>query len=268
MVEKTAFSGSIFSGSIDANLKRLRDEIQNDPARPELRIFYFQLLCIRGEYEKAMTQLNLAADMDETNLLMAQVCRSLLNCEVLRDLIFKGEQSPLVFGDPQPWLGLMVKALALDGKEYPAAAQLRNDALASAQPVPGTINGDPFEWLADADSRLGPILEIIAEGRYYLTAFSNMEQMTVSQPCDLRDVIWLPCSVVWRNGGQSVGFIPARYHGSVETQEDVLLLGRKTLWNQIHKDLFFGVGQRMLATDRQEYPIMDVRQIRFNHNQM
>ena len=30
----------------------------------------------------------------------------------------------------------------------------------------GTVNGRRFEWIADADSRLGPMLEVIINGRY------------------------------------------------------------------------------------------------------
>lgn len=254
-----------FSGTITDSLEKLKVEIRKEPAKPELRTYLFQLLCIVGDYKSAMTQLNVAADMDEANKLMARVCGPLLNCEVLRDDIFNGLNSPLVFGEPEKWLGLMVQALMLDGKkEHEAAAKLREEAIDHAEPIPGTINGDPFDWLADADSRLGPVLEIIVEGRYYLAALSNIKKMMISEPCDLRDVLWLPVSVVWKNEGQSVGFIPGRYHGSTDS-EDAILLGRKTIWNEVYKDVFTGLGQRMLTTDRQDYPIMDVREIIFNH---
>lgn len=256
----------LFSGTISDNLENLKEKIRKDPARPELRTYLFQLLCVIGEYERAMTQLNITADMDEENKLMAQACGPLLNCEVLRQEIFNGRHSPLVFGEPEKWMGLMIQALILDGKkEHEAAKKIREKAIDLAEPICGSINGEPFEWLADADSRLGPVLEIIVEGRYYLAAMSNIKKIAIGEPSDLRDVIWLPVSVVWKNDGQSVGFIPTRYQGSVESKEDEVLLGKKTLWRQVYKDVFFGQGQRMLATERQDYPIMDVRQIIFNH---
>lgn len=256
----------LFSGTVFDSLERLKENIRKEPARPELRTYLFQLLCIMGDYQRAMTQLNVAADMDDENKLMAKVCGPLLNCEVLRDEIFNGRQSPLVFGEPEEWLGLMVQALMLDGrKEHEVAQGIREKALDLAEPVPGSINGEPFEWLADADSRLGPILELIIEGRYYLAALSNIKKMSITEPCDLRDVLWLPVSIVWKNDGQSVGFIPARYQGSVETKEDAIILGKKTLWTEAYKDVFFGQGQRMLATEKQDYPIMDVREIILDH---
>lgn len=256
----------LFSGTLSGSLENLKERIRKEPAMPELRTYLFQLLCVNGEYKRAMTQLNLAADMDDENKLMARACGPLLNCEMLREEIFNGRHSPLVFGEPETWMGLMIQTLMLDGKkEHEAAKSIRDKAIDLAEPIPGSINGEPFEWLADADSRLGPMLEIIVEGRYYLTALSNIKKLEISEPSDLRDVVWLPVSVVWKNDGQSVGFIPARYHGSVETKEDDILLGKKTLWKEVYKDVFFGQGQRMLATDRQDYPIMDVREIIFDH---
>ncbi len=255
----------LFSGTISGSLEELKQDIRNNPAKPELRTYLFQLLCIAGEYTRAMTQLNLAGDMDEENKLMAKACAPLLNCEVLREKIFAGQRMPLIFGEPEEWVGQMVQALMMDGKkEHKAAKKLRDKALDQAPAVPGTINGEPFEWLADADSRLGPILEIIIEGRFYLTALSNIKQMMIPEPCDLRDVLWLPATVVWKNEGQSVGFIPARYPGSFETDDDAIALGRKTLWNEAFADVFFGQGQRMLATNLQDYPLMDVREIVLN----
>jgi hypothetical protein len=34
----------------------------------------------------------------------------------------------------------------------------------------GTLNGTTFEWIADADSRLGPMLEVLVERRVLLGA--------------------------------------------------------------------------------------------------
>lgn len=255
-----------FSGTISENLKALKEKIRKDPAKPELRTYLFQLLCITGDYQRAMTQLNVAGDMDDANKLMAKVCGPLLNCEVLREAIFKGRHSPLIFGEPEPWMGQMIQALILDAKnKHNASKKLREKALDQAEAIPGTINGDPFEWLADADSRLGPVFEIIIEGKFYFTALSNIKKMIISEPYDLRDVLWLPASVVWKNDGQSVGFIPARYQGTIEEKEDALLLCRKTIWNQVEEDVYFGRGQKMLTTEQKDYPIMDVREITFNH---
>ena len=40
-------------------------------------------------------------------------------------------------------------------------------------------------------------------------------------------------------------------------------LARKTTWQEGAPDMFVGVGQRILATDAGEHPLMDIRSIRF-----
>ena len=107
------------SGQLDEALASLESEIRADPASAELRVFLFQLLCVLGDWERALTQLNTAAEMDGANLLMAQVCRSALNCEALRGEILAGKHSPLIFGKPDDWVGLLVQAnqLVSEAKE-------------------------------------------------------------------------------------------------------------------------------------------------------
>lgn len=40
-----------------------------------------------------------------------------------------------------------------------------------------------------------------------------------------------------------------------------LRLGRQTTWKELEGGHFVGLGQRMLATDRGEYPLLEVRSI-------
>ncbi len=91
-----------------------------------------------------------------------------------------------------------------------AAARLRG----GAEPRPATLNGQPFEWIADADSRLGPVLEAVINGRYYWVPFSRLPQVTLEAPEDLRDLVWMPAHLQFENGGESVALIPTRYPGS------------------------------------------------------
>ncbi|GAI96313.1 unnamed protein product, partial [marine sediment metagenome] len=72
------------AGQLTEALAVLEDQIRSDPANAKLRVFLFQLLSVQGDWERALTQLNVAAEIDPINLLMAQVCRAALNCEALR----------------------------------------------------------------------------------------------------------------------------------------------------------------------------------------
>ncbi|MHC4229657.1 MAG: type VI secretion system accessory protein TagJ, partial [Planctomycetota bacterium] len=103
--------------------------------------------------------MNTAAELDAVNLLMAQVCRSALNCEALRGQIFAGKRSPLIFGKPDDWVGSLVKANQLFSEgQYKASQELRERAFEEAPAITGTIDNEQFEWIADADTRFGPVL--------------------------------------------------------------------------------------------------------------
>jgi len=113
--------------------------------------------------------------------------------------------------------------------------------------------------VADADQRLGPMLEAIVDGKYYWVPFARLRSLTMEAPVDLRDQVWMPANFVWSNGGESVGLIPARYPGSAEAGA-ALALARSTEWRE-QGDWSVGLGQRMLATSGGEYALLDVRKL-------
>ncbi len=250
-------------GRLNDSLRELEAAIRKSPADAKLRVFLFQLLCVRGEWDRALNQLNVAAEMDATNLLMAEVCRPAIACEKLRAEIFAGERTPLVMGKPDEWVGWMIQAAAMDASgKHAQAGQLRARALDSAPAVAGDIDGASFEWIADADSRLGPLLEAIVEGRYYWVPFSNIARIDLDKPADLRDLVWVPARFTWANGGSSVGLIPSRYTGSEASADDAVRLARKTDWRQLGSDAYAGLGQRIIATDAAEAGLLEIRSVR------
>ena len=102
--ETSQADGMVRAGELQEALKSLQAQIRRDPSNAKSRVFLFQLLAVLGQWDRAMTQLNVAAELDATNLLMAQMCRVALNCEALRTEIFLGARSPILFGEPQEWV--------------------------------------------------------------------------------------------------------------------------------------------------------------------
>ncbi len=248
------------NGQIDEAIGELQQAVRAKPADAKLRVFLFQLLCVMGRWEKAMTQLNVAAEMDPTNLLMAQVCRPALNCEALRAEIFAGKRLPLVMGEPEEWVGLLVQAAQMAAQDrFEDSAALRDRALEAAPAIAGTIDGQPFDWIADADNRLGPLLEAIVDGRYYWIPFTKIAQIQIDPPQDLRDVVWLPAHLTLTNGGRVIALLPARYPGSESHADPAIRLARKTEWTERPGGLFVGAGQRLLATNEGEHPLLQTR---------
>jgi type VI secretion system protein ImpE len=118
-----------------------------------------------------------------------------------------------------------------------------------------------FDWLADADSRLGPMLEAIVNGRYYWVPVHRIARIEIEAPADLRDLVWLPAQFLWKNQGDAVGMIPTRYAGSEASSDPQVQLARRTEWTETAPGVFHGLGQRLLATSEGEHAIMDVRGI-------
>jgi len=251
------------AGDLPACLLELQADVRRNPADPKPRIFLAQLLMVLGQWDRALTQLNVIAEMDAGAIPMTRAYSAAIQCERLRASIFKGERSPLIFGDPEPWLALVVQGLAaLAAGRREQADAIRAEAFEAAPATAGSLNGVGFEWIADADSRLGPILEVLLNGAYYWVPFHRIAAIEFESPADLRDLVWLPAQFTWANGGQAVGFVPTRYVGTETAEDSALQLSRKTEWASIGSESFAGRGQRVLATSADEVPLLEVRELR------
>src|SRR5262249_56760446 len=124
--------------------------------------------------------------------------------------VFAGARTPVMLGEPLPWVALLLQALAAETQNKHAEAKaVRADALEQARAVPGTVDGEAFDWIADADSRLGPVCEAVIDGRYYWVPFERLRSITLEAPADLRDVVWMPAQLRLANGGETAALIPA-----------------------------------------------------------
>ncbi len=253
------------AGRLDEALKALQLEIRNRPEDGRLRIYLFQLEAILGRLDKALNQLQVLATLDAESILLAQIFRPIIACELLRREVFAGKRSPLVFGEPMDWVGWLVQAngLLADGQTE-AAAALRERAFEAAPTLPGRINGQPFEWLADADSRLGPLMEAYIEGKYFWVPVARVQKIELEKPSDLRDLVWLPVRFTWTNGGAVPAHVPVRYPGTETCADAALKLARRTDWREPAPGTWLGYGQRMLATDASEHPLLGTTLIEIN----
>ena len=253
---------AVRDGDADAALRSLQEQVRRDPSDAKLRVFLFQLLSILGQWQRALTQLNVAAELDASALAMAQMYREAIQCELLRAEVFAGKRSPVIFGEPPEWLALLIEALLVRDTPRAAEAQtLRQRAFEAAPASPGSVDGNAFSWIADADMRLGPVCEAVINGRYYWVPFERLARVDLEAPSDLRDVVWMPAHFQFANGGEAVGVIPTRYPGSETADDPQIRLARKTVWSEQGQDTFFGLGQRLFTTDTGDHAVMDVRGI-------
>lgn len=279
------------AGDPDAALRHLQDGVRAAPANAKLRVFLFQLLCVLGQWQRALNQLQVCGELDASTLAMVNTYREAIHCEALREAVWAGRTTPVVFGQPEAWVAWLVEALQADARgDVATATRLRNAAFDAATPTPGSLNGEPFDWIADADSRLGPVLEAVINGRYCWVPFGALTRVVIEAPSDLRDLVWAAAQLEFNNGGVSVALLPCRYPGTVEEGDATLLLARGTDWREIGaihaagpittttdagSDLggstaaaaalpplqYRGLGQRVLSTSAAECGLLEVREI-------
>ena len=248
-------------------LVALKQEIRDRPEDQKLRIFAFQLMSVLGQWDKALIQLQLVSGMSGgkgEGAHLASVFGPAIQCEAFRADVFAGKRSPVIFGEPDPWMGMMLQAQQLVGQgKIEAADELRQRAFDEAPATAGQIGETPFAWIADADPRLGPMLEVIIEGRYFWVPFCRIKVMAVQPPSDLRDLVWANTQFIWANGGEASGLVPTRYPGTETSADEALRLGRKTEWVEQSGGLAVGLGQRLLVTDQTELPLLEAKRIQF-----
>jgi type VI secretion system protein ImpE len=262
MIPADAAEQSLKGGDPAAALAHLQEQVRAKPSDSRLRIFLFQLLCVTGQWDRALTQLGVASNLDPEAMAMAQTYGDAVRCEAIRDCVFAGKKSPLIFGEPEQWLALLIESLLVAGSgDLARSAELRGLAFDGAPASSGAVDGRAFEWIADADSRLGPVLEAVINGRYYWVPFSRLIKIEFEPPEDLRDLVWLPARLQFENGGESVALVPSRYPGSAASTDGLIALARKTVWEEVAADTHHGLGQRIFATDSEEVPLLDVRTI-------
>lgn len=251
--------------TLQQQLEALQSAIRKDASDADLRVHLFQLLCVMGNWKRALAQLQVCAQLAAKALPMAQTYREAIKCEVFRAEVFAGKRTPQVMGKPPEWIGFLIEALKHDaGGRADAAAELRAKALDAAEPTPFMVDKVACEWIADADSRLGPVCEVIANGQYYWLPFESCSGISFEAPADMRDLVWMPAEIMLPNEGRVPALVPTRYvdtEKSVAANADQLKLSSATEWVEKSEGEWFGIGQRLWTSGEKDYPILDTRLI-------
>jgi len=256
-------------------LKALQQQVRNNAADPKLRTFLFQLLAVQGQWKRALDQLKVCGELDAGTLAMVNTYTAAVQCEMVREAVFAGKTLPHVFGPPAAWVAQLAQALQLDGEGQPAAAAaLREEAFDGAPASAGSVvlGKDPngpeqaFAWMADADSRLGPVLEVVINGRYGWLPMVHCSSLVIEPVEDLRDLVWAPAYLTFANDAETVALVPTRYAGTAAAEDGALSLSRRTDWVDLGGGAggqYRGLGQRTLTTDVSEFGLLELRRVSF-----
>lgn len=262
-MSRQAADAALAAGDLAASRAHLVEAIRNQPGEPGLRSFLFQLSCVLGDWTRADRQLDMLGQLQPDALDMVADYRAAIAAEAVRAAVMAGTIPPDIFGDPKPWAQDLAEALRLEARGEPtAAADLRSRALDAAPAVPGTLDGTGFAWLADADTRFGPVLEVVMNGAYRWLALSDLTGLELTAPSDLRDVVWSVGIATFAEGAQWPVLIPARYPGTEASGDPALMLGRRTEWRALGAEGHAaGLGQRLLAHEAGDVGLLDLRSL-------
>src|SRR5574343_747314 len=251
--------------------KRLADaiaeveaDIRSKPMETAPRWLLVQLLCVVGDWPRAQKLLASAAPAVAPGkagaMAVEQLYTQLMAAEQARTAVFAGTQAPAFVDDAPPeWVLQLVQALALEGVGDQAAADAARElALAQAPSVAGQCDQGDFAWLADADSRLGPVCEFVHHGQYVWAPLNRVAALHIQEPVRVIDFVWRPVRMVLDDGQVWQGHMPARYPGS-EHGRDAVRLGLETVWKNQGQTCVVGLGQKMWMSDVGEWALSDMR---------
>ena len=250
------------SGDVAAARQQLIEEVRANPGDVGVRMFLFQMCALLGEWDRAKAQLETIAKLEPEARMLSVAYTQCITAEATRAAVFAGtETAPILY--PVPWGDALAAALRARQQGGSAAADaLYAEAFEAAPTTAGTTDtGLAFDWIADADPRLGPVTEAIIAGRYGLMPFCALESLSITPPSDLRDTVWIQAEFGIAGGARVAGFIPLRYPGSEAADDAALVRGAATGWAEDGGGEY-PLGHRLFAfSDESEVPVQELREL-------
>lgn len=249
--------------SLAEQIARIESRVRTQPAVASHRWALFQLMCATGDWTRALQQLQTWAKLEPQHTRIAQTYRDLIRAEHWRQKVLAGQERPGFVLEPPAWTTELIDALRLaaDGHDN-AADDVHAGALETAPPIAAHTSQGHVEWIADSDSRFGPVCEVITAGHYRWVPFSDLAAWHISSPVDLIDLIWAPCTLTLADSSVVHGLMPARYPGS-EACADTLRLGRETVWQESGRTGVIALGQKTWITDQGDFGLFELAHCRF-----
>lgn len=219
-------------GRLTDAIASLNEVLRADPTDLRSRTFLFELLCFAGELERAHKQLDAISTADPERQLAAFGYREALRAEEKRREMFREGELPESGG--------------------------------SSTRLTGTLNGRPFQDLADADPRIGPRLEVVVGGRYTWMPFEHLVSLKAEAPSHLRDLFWIPAELKTSPALESyegVALLPAMTPFAWQHEDETVRLGRMTDWYDLDDGQEAPVGQKLLLVDDEAFPFLEIREL-------
>ena len=249
------------AGDLDGARLALVEAVRRTPGDVPTRMFLFSLLAIAGEWDKARTQLTTLAQLSPEAQMLSVAYGQAIDAERDRAAVFAGQAAPALHV-ASDWAQGLADAMVHEAAGRPDQAEAARSAAFDAAPdTPGELDGEAFSWIADADARFGPAFEAIVGGRYGWQPFDQVRRITSEGPRDLRDLVWYPVDIEFRDGRTTAALLPARYPGIPADPAE--RLARATGWTDGPSGQV-GSGQRLWSlSGGEDRGLLSVRSLVF-----
>jgi type VI secretion system protein ImpE len=236
-------------------------EVKAKPADHGKRLFLFELFAFAGELDRARRQIE-AVKYDDPDLGLAVIeYRQLLDSEAQRRKVFTEGIVPELLGNAtSEHLVLRIEASNLLRQDRATdAATLLDEANDAVPPFRGTLNGQPFASLRDADDLFAGVLEVMVKGRYFWVPLEQVVSVATNPPRFPRDLLYMPARLGLGAETAEV-YLPVLYPGSHLHTDDAIRLGRMTDWSSTEGGPVLGAGARLYITDDEPVSLVECRQ--------
>ncbi len=252
-------------GNLTAALAGLTQEVKRRPTDAAARVFFAELLCFTGDWERVDRQLEIAADQDPARTVAIAQFRQVLRAEMARRQTFEEGRLPQFLAPPPPHIEKALRALAaLRAGDGPEAVALLAEAEAQRPAVPGVCDDQTFDDFRDADDLTAGLLEVLtATGHYHWVPLTDIAQITFAPPQRPRDLLWRQARLSVRGGPDGDVFIPALYPTMPPDADDAVRLGHATAWSDSPDAPVRGIGQRLFLAGDRDVAITAIGTLRF-----
>lgn len=235
-------------------------DVRQHPTDTARRWLLAELLCVSGDWDRADKQLDALNPPDAPTSLAVAAFRQLIRAEIARHQVFHEGRMPEFIEPPSVAIQHHLRALVALREQQPAEARRWvAEAVAARPALRGKCDGVPFAAFGDTDECTASFLEVhSARGKYYWVPFELIERLELHPPQRPRDLLWRPVHLVVRGTSGSELFLPVVYIATYAEGDDAARLARATSWRDRDDGPVVGIGQRVLAADDRDVPLLEL----------
>ena len=254
------------AGHLADAIQSATDQVKKTPREFPARWLLAELLCFRGDWERADKQLDMISKQDPQTAMTVALFRQLIRAEMARQEFHSAGRVPEFVDVPTPVLELHIQAsIAMREGEMGRAGELLARSHEERPRVRGVCDGQTFDDFRDLDERCAPFFEVFTSvGKYFWIPFERVEKLELRPQERPRDVLWRPASVEVRSGPSGEVFLPTRYPESTQHDDDEIRLARINDWTGGDDGSpIRGVGVRMYQIGEKQEVMPNIELIEF-----